>query len=135
MSQLREIFRSPLLLRALLLGALTGAALVLVHLFSTRGPLMFLPYAAMFAALAPLLVRYRAETFLARAAAGFAAFLAATLVSYVYVRFVANPGLPQITFIGLARFALVIGLGTVLAVAVAFLVGDDPPKNRVVHGA
>jgi len=131
MSHLREIFRSPLLLRALVLGALTGAALVLVQVFSTRGPLIFLPYAAMFAALAPLLVRYRTEPFLARAAAGFAAFLAATFVSYVHVRFVANPGLPQISFIRLARFALVIGLGIVLAIAVAFLASDDPPTKRV----
>jgi hypothetical protein len=113
----------------LVLGALTGAALVLVAVFSTRGPLMFLPYAAMFCALAPLLARYRSETFLARGGAAFAAFLVATVVSYLYIRLFANPGVPHISFIGLARFGLVVGSGVILAAAVTFVTSGDSPKR------
>jgi hypothetical protein len=128
-SQIRAILQNPLQLRALVLGALTGAALVLVAVFSTRGPLIFLPYAAMFCALAPLLARYRSETFLARAGAVFAAFLAATVLSYLYIRLFANPGVPSFSFIGLARFGLVVGSGAVLAAAIAFVTGGDNPKH------
>ena len=134
MSQIRAILRSPLQLRALVLGTLTGAALVLVAVFSTRGPIMFLPYAALFFVLAPLLARYRSETFLARAGAAFAAFLAATVVSYLYIRLFANPGVPSFSFIGLARFGLVVGSGGVLATAIAFVTGGDNP-NRVGSAA
>ena len=129
MSHIRTFFQSPLLLRALVLGALTGAALVLVAVFSTRGPLMFLPYAAMFIALAPLLARYRSQTFLARSGAAFAAFLAATMVSYLYIRLFANPGVPSISILGLARFGLVVGSGVVLATAVAFVTSGDSAKR------
>ena len=126
MSRISSIFQNPLHLRTLVLGALTGSALVLVAVFSSRGPLMFVPYAAMFCALAPLLARYRSETFLSRTGAAFEAFLVATLVSYLYVRLFANPGVPSISVIGLARFALVVGSGAVLATAVAFVTsGDD----------
>ena len=126
MLRTHSLHKNALLLRALVLGLLTGLALVLVAVFSARGPLIFLPYAAMFCALAPLLARYRSQTLLARTGAAFAAFFAATLVSYVYIRFVANPGLPQITVLGVVRFVLVMGAGAVLAGAVAFLsTGDD----------
>jgi hypothetical protein len=128
-SQIRAFLRNPLVLRALVVGALTGAALVLVAVFSTRGPLIFLPYAAMFFALAPLLARYRSETFLTRTAAAFAAFLAATVVSYLYIRLFANPGPSTISLIGLARFALVVGAGAVLAVAVTFVTSGENPKQ------
>jgi hypothetical protein len=128
-SQIRAILQNPLQLRALVLGTLTGVALVLVAVFSTRGPLMFLPYTALFCALAPLLARYRSETFFARAGAAFLAFLTASVVSYLYIRLVANPGLPSFSFIGLVRFALVVGSGGVLAAAIAFVTGGDNPKR------
>ncbi len=123
MAQVR-ISRSPLFSRALVLGSLAGVALILVQVFSTRGPLIFIPYAAMFGALAPLLARYGKETFLARTGAGFAAFLMATLMAYAFIVLWANPGVPNTSLIGFARFATVIGSGAAIAAAVAFLVGD-----------
>ena len=120
----RLFLRNPLFMRALVLGALTGIALILVHVFSTRGPLIFIPYAAMFAALAPLLARYR-ETFVARATAGFVAFVTATLMGYVYILAWANPGVPHLSLLGFARFAFVLSSGAILAAAVAFLVGGE----------
>ncbi len=128
MDRVRFILRSPLFLRALVLGALAGVGLILVQLFSTRGPLIFIPYAAMFAALAPLLARYRGESFVARTTAGFVAFVMATLMAYAYIVVWANPGL-HVSFIGLGRSAVVIGGGAVLAAAVAFIVGDARPER------
>ncbi len=90
---------------------------------------MFVPYAAMFCALAPLLARYRSETFLSRTGAAFGAFLVATVISYLYIRLFANPGVPSISVIGLVRFALVVGSGALLAAAVAFVTGGDDQKR------
>ena len=129
MSRLSSIIQNPLQLRASVLGALTGSALILVAVFSSRGPLMFVPYAAMFCALAPLLARYRSETFLSRTGAAFGAFLVATAISYLYIRLFANPGVPSISVIGLVRFALVVGSGALLAAAVAFVTGGDDQKR------
>ena len=129
MSRLSSIIQNPLQLRASVLGALTGSALILVAVFSSRGPLMFVPYAAMFCALAPLLARYRSETFLSRTGAAFGAFLVATVISYLYIRLFANPGVPSISVIGLVRFALVVGSGALLAAAVAFVTGGDDQKR------
>ena len=129
MSRLSSIIQNPLQLRASVLGALTGSALILVAVFSSRGPLMFVPYAAMFCALAPLLARYRSETFLSRTGAAFGAFLVATVISYLYIRVFANPGVPSISVIGLVRFALVVGSGALLAAAVAFVTGGDDQKR------
>ena len=129
MSRISSIILNPLQLRASVLGALTGSALILVAVFSSRGPLMFVPYAAMFCALAPLLARYRSETFLSRTGAAFGAFLVATVISYLYIRLFANPGVPSISVIGLVRFALVVGSGALLAAAVAFVTGGDDQKR------
>ena len=129
MSRISSIIQNPLQLRASVLGALTGSALILVAVFSSRGPLMFVPYAAMFCALAPLLARYRSETFLSRTGAAFGAFLVATVISYLYIRLFANPGVPGISVIGLVRFALVVGSGALLAAAVAFVTGGDDQKR------
>jgi len=90
---------------------------------------MFVPYAAMFSALAPLLARYRSESFLSRTGAAFGAFLVATMISYLYIRLVANPGVPSISIVGLARFALVVGSGALLAAVVAFVTGGDDQKR------
>jgi hypothetical protein len=94
---------------------------------------MFLPYAALFAALAPLLARHNSQTFLARTGSGFAAYLAATLLEYLYIRLVANPGLPHISWVGLARFGLVMGSGVLMAAAVAFL--SDNSGHRTTEPA
>ena len=129
MSRISSIIQNPLQLRASVRGALTGSALILVAVFSSRGPLMFVPYAAMFCALAPLLARYRSETFLSRTGAAFGAFLVATAISYLYIRVFANPGVPSISVIGLVRFTLVVGSGALLAAAVAFVTGGDDQKR------
>ncbi|HXG97898.1 MAG TPA: hypothetical protein VNJ06_12425 [Gemmatimonadales bacterium] len=130
MAQVR-ILRSLLFSQALVLGALGGVALILVQVFSTRGPLIFIPYAAMFGALAPLLARYRNEGFLTRTGAGFAAFLMATVMAYAFIVLWANRGVPSMSLIGVARFATVLGSGAAIAAAVAFLVGDGQSERAV----
>jgi hypothetical protein len=104
------------------LGAFGGVALVLVQVFSTRGPLIFFPYIALFVALAALVARHRSQGFRARAAAAFAAFVLATAISWLYIVTVANPQpLRQPSWLGAWHFLLVFGAGAVLAAAVAYV--------------
>ncbi len=47
-----ELLINPALPRALVLGAFGGVGLVLTVVYSRRGPMIFLPYAALLVALA-----------------------------------------------------------------------------------
>jgi len=123
------MYSGPLLKRAVVLGALAGAALVLISVFSTKGPLVFVGYAALFAALAPLLARYRSEGFAARTWAGLAAFSVATLIVYVYLKIWVNPVTPHLSLLNVARFGFVFGCGAVLAAAVAYVTGDEATRT------
>lgn len=116
-----QTISSPLLSRAMVMGALGGIALILVSMYSSRGPLVFIPYAALFVALVPLLARYSYLPFRARTWAGVSAYLTASLLLYVYIRVFADPGLPRISVLGLARFALILGIGVVLSIAATYL--------------
>jgi ABC-type iron transport system FetAB permease component len=114
--------RTPVFSRALVLGALGGIALVLVQVFSTRGPLIFLPYIGLFVALAALVARHRAQRFSARTVASFAAFVLSTAMSWLYVMIVANPQpLWQPSWLGVWHVMLVFGAGALLAAAVAYI--------------
>ena len=55
---LPELLVNPALPRALTVGAFGGVGLVLTVVYSRRGPMIFVPYAALLAALAVLLSRF-----------------------------------------------------------------------------
>jgi len=117
-----SLLKTPLAPRALVLGGSGGIALVLVMVFNTRGPLGFLPYVALLTAIAALLARHRTLRFGQRFAAAFAAFGLATLISFSYVVFFANPGSLGIPDLGgLLRFAFVAGILALLSAAAAYV--------------
>src|SRR5262245_37638429 len=72
-----------LLLRALVIGAFGGAALVLTEVYSRRGPLIYPVYAAIFFALALLLARTTGIGFGARLLICVAAILLSTAITFV----------------------------------------------------
>src|SRR2546429_9873436 len=74
-----ELLVNPALPRALAVGAFGGVGLVLTVVYSRRGPMIFVPYAALLAALTPLLSRFGQLPYAPRFAAAFAAFPIATV--------------------------------------------------------
>jgi hypothetical protein len=104
------------------LGALGGIALVLVQFISTRGPMIFLPYMALFLALAALSARHRAQPFISRLMATFGAFVLATAVAWLYVAIIVNPQpLWQPSWVGAWHLVLVLGSGAVIAAAITYV--------------
>ncbi len=78
--------------RAIVLGLLGGAALVLTVTYSRRGPMIYLPYAALLVAMGLLLSRYSQLPYTARFAAALAALLIATVPLYVAVAILSARG-------------------------------------------
>ena len=114
--------RRPILPRALVLGALCGAALVLVGVFSSRGPLIFFPYAGLFIALAALVAHHRKEPFVLRFGACLLSFTLATLITWLYiVVFVNPPALHAPVLQSAWHLGVVLGVGAVLSAAVAYV--------------
>lgn len=130
-----QSLRAPSLPRALVLGALGGVALILVSVFSRRGPLIFIPYAVLLATLAALVAR-RELAFTTRFVAVFAGFTVASLALYGYVTLFGAESASSIPVLGHAwRLGLVLGIGAILAAAVGYVTGW--PKNdseAAAHG-
>src|SRR5256885_9730098 len=82
---LPELLVNPALPRALAVGAFGGVGLVLTVVYSRRGPMIFVPYAALVAELTLLLSRFEQLPYAPRFAAAFAAFAIATVPVYVAV--------------------------------------------------
>ena len=80
-----ELLLNPALPRALTVGAFGGAGLVLTVVYSRRGPMIFVPYGALLAALTLLLSRFSYLPYAPRFAAAFAGFAIATIPVYVAV--------------------------------------------------
>src|SRR5437762_13585278 len=80
-----ELLINPALPRALVLGAFGGVGLVLTVDYSRRGPMIFLPYAALLAALALLLSRFGDTPYASRFVAALTLFVIATIPAYVAV--------------------------------------------------
>src|SRR5436309_12839557 len=80
-----ELLANPALPRALAVGAFGGVGLVLTVVYSRRGPMIFVPYAALLAALTLLLSRFGQLPYAPRFAAAFAAFGIGTVPVYVAV--------------------------------------------------
>jgi hypothetical protein len=80
----------PLISRAAVLGLLAGVGLVLVQLYSRRGPLIFPVYAALLASLGLVSNRYEQLPFVAHFAAVLAGMLIATTCTLVAVIILAS---------------------------------------------
>jgi hypothetical protein len=80
-----ELFLTPALPRAIVVGAFGGAALILTAVYSRRGPTILVPYAGLAVAIALLLSRYPTLSYGSRFVAALAGFLAATIPLYVAV--------------------------------------------------
>lgn len=132
-----ELLANPAFPRALVVGVFGGAGLVLTAVYSRRGPLIFVPYAAFLAALTLLLARYPGLAYGARFAAGLASFLVASAALYVVTglladhsrqRLVAEGRLPEtalcyrLSLWGHAwRLGFLVGIGSVVCAGLAFV--------------
>lgn len=133
-----EFVANPAFPRAIVLGAFGGIGLVLTTIYSRRGPLVFVPYAALVAALAVLLARYPELPYAARLGAGLAGFLVASAALYVTAairgdrgrrRLVAEGRLPASALDGIPlsghawRLGLLVAVGTILSAGIAYIAG------------
>ena len=84
-----ELFLTPALPRAIVVGAFGGAALVLTAVYSRRGPAILMPYAALAVAITLLLARYPTLSYGGRFGAALVGFVAATIPLYVTVAILA----------------------------------------------
>src|SRR5216117_1948236 len=87
---LPELLANPAFPRALAVGAFGGVGLVLTVVYSRRGPMIFVPYAALLAALTLLLSQFGQLPYAPRFAAAYAAFAMATVPVYVAVAYSAS---------------------------------------------
>jgi len=75
----------PLLSRSVVVGILGGAGLVLTHLYSRRGPLIYPVYAAILAALALVSARFDSLPYSAHFSAVLSGMFVATAIAFVEV--------------------------------------------------
>ena len=85
-----DLLASPAFPRAIVVGIFGGAGLCLTILYSRRGPMIFVPYAALLAGLTFLLSRYANLSYTNRFLAALAGFIVATAAAYVAVNIMAN---------------------------------------------
>ncbi len=132
-----ELLINPALPRALVLGAFGGVGLVLTVVYSRRGPMIFLPYAALLVALALLLSRFGDLPYASRFVAAFTGFVIATIPAYVAVgvlgkrqrerlrregRLFAAPPPPLVALWGRVwRLGLVLVVAGIVSAGVAFV--------------
>jgi drug/metabolite transporter superfamily protein YnfA len=103
-------------------GILGGAALITAVSLSRRGPIVFLPYAAIVLVCAALLRAERVQRFGRRFALHFGAFMASSVVLYVFIGQFQAHTLTKISAQGHAwRLAVIAGIGSVVSLAVAQL--------------
>ena len=130
-----DFLANPAFPRGIVVGVFGGAGLCLTILYSRRGPLIFVPYAALLAALTFLLSRYADLSYTSRFIAALSGFVVATAAGYITVSIMANrrrdvlrkegrlpatapgPSLWQRTW----HVSLVLGLCGVASAAVAFV--------------
>ena len=78
-----ELLSNPAFPRALVVGLFGGAGLSLTIIYSRRGPMIYVPYAALLVALALLLSRYAELSYFTRFAAALGGFAVASAAAYV----------------------------------------------------
>ena len=130
-----DFFTNPAFPRAVVIGVLGGAALGLTVFYSRRGPMIFLPYAALLAALTFLLARYADLSFATRFTAALSGFAIATAFAYVAVGVTAERQRERLRCDGRLpstasgpsvwghawRIGFVLSLGSLASAAVAFI--------------
>jgi len=104
------------------LGLLGGAALIATVSVSTRGPLIYIPYAAIVVTSALYLRFERVQPFAMRFGLALGAFMVATLLLYLFIGFFHAKTLFVIPLLGHAwRLGLMLLMGSALSAAVAQL--------------
>src|SRR5712691_6157914 len=104
------------------LGVLGGAALITTVSLSRRGPMIYLPYAAIILAAAFYLRSEHVEDFGSRFAMALGSFMLATVILYLFIGLFAAKTLFVISLGGHAwRLAVMLAIGAVLSAAVAQL--------------
>ena len=107
---------------SLLVGGLGGAALVFVPLLTTKGPVIFIPYAALVLGYYFIVKRNSEISAFQRFAAGLGSFMLASLILYIYIITIANPRALFMPLWGHAwRLSLLFGIGVVINGVLTFL--------------
>ncbi len=105
---------------SLALGLLGGSALITTVSLTTRGPMIFLPYAAIVLATAVYLRHERVRPFVRRFSLALGTFMCASLFLYLFIGLVAARTLFAISLAGHAwRLGLMLGIGALLSAAMA----------------
>ena len=136
---LTDFIANPAFPRALVIGAFGGVGLTLTAIYSRRGPLIYVPYAAFLAALTLLLARYSALSYTTRLTASLAGFLVASGALYATIgilagrhrrRLVAEGRLPEsalhyrLPLVGHAwRVGFLVSVGAIISAGIAFVSG------------
>ena len=120
---------------AVAIGILTGIALIVTEGFTTKGPAVFLPYAALLVASFFVLRKESQPAFSHRFTAVFLAFAVATAVFYAAMGIVdPDARLGDISFVGhLWRLGLMTGIGGLASAAVAFAAGAGLSNRELLH--
>ena len=101
-------------------GLLGGSALISTVSLTTRGPMIFLPYAGIVFATAVYLRHERVRPFARRFTMALGTFMCASVLLYLFIGLVAARTLFAISMAGHAwRLGLMLGIGAVLSAAVA----------------
>lgn len=104
------------------LGLLGGAALIATVSLSRRGPLIYVPYAAIVLTSAAFLRLERVQPFLRRFELALGAFMVATVLLYLFIGLIQARTLFQISALGHGwRLGLMLLIGSALSGAVAQL--------------
>jgi hypothetical protein len=103
----------------LALGSLGGTALVLSHMFFTRGKYLLLVYAGVVIATGAILKASKVSNYAARFQVGLGSFMLASLAHYVYVC-IDSGAFSHLNIFGHAwRLGLVLLIGTAINLALA----------------
>jgi hypothetical protein len=109
------------------LGVLGGAALIITVSLSRRGPMIYVPYAAIILTAAFYLRSEHVQDFGSRFAMALGSFMLATVIVYLFIGLSGAKTLFVIPLAGHAwRLALMLAIGAVLNAAVAQLTATRP---------
>jgi len=109
------------------LGVLGGAALIATVSLSRRGPMIYIPYAAIILVAAFYLRSEHVQAFGTRFAMVLGAFMLATVIIYLFVGLYTAKSLFVISLAGHAwRLAFMFAIGALLSAAVAQLTATRP---------
>ena len=107
---------------AVSLGVLGGAALIATSSLSHRGPMIYVPYAAIILAAAFYLRSEHVQPFATRFAIALGSFMVATIIVYLFLGLYAAGTMTDISLAGHAwRLGLMLAIGAALSAAVAQL--------------